>query len=377
MRKLTGMGVGLLLAVLFSACGGGGGGGGNDGGGGDIGVALQPLAIDATNAMQVAAAVTDASALVVDVGAPGGPITGVAVEGNSAQVDLAQAIRAQLDLFSLVRDQAALGQVAGVSITDTFNCDVNGTVEISAEVADPQFTTLTPGDTLSMVFKNCDDGDGLVLNGTMAFEVVSSTGTIDSDPASDNLFLPPYNFTFEVTLTNLSVTEAGSTSTTNGDLTWTETTTDGIFFVTDLSGDSLSITTSETTDTLEDYLIKATFNQTTTASTTDSGGDDGSGATVCCATLASTALGGTVDFDTTQPFAGVVDNFPGTGQMDITGATVVTGNLPSNITVSVVDSQCVHLLVDADGDGFTDPDGDIFTTWQSLPTGIPDSSLCP
>ncbi len=92
-------------------------------GGGDIGVALQPLAIDATNAMQVAAAVLDASGLVVDVGAPGGPITGVAVEGNGAQVDLAQVIRAQLDLFSLVRDQAALGLVTGVSITRTSHCD--------------------------------------------------------------------------------------------------------------------------------------------------------------------------------------------------------------------------------------------------------------
>jgi len=368
MMKLTGMGAGLLLAVLLSACGGGGGGGGG------IGVALQPLAIDATNAMQVTAAVMDASALVVDVGAPGGPITGVAVEGNSAQVDLAQVIRAQLDLFSLVRDQAALGQVTGVSITDTFNCDVNGTVEISAVVADPQFTTLTPGDTLSMVFTNCDDGDGLVLNGTMAFEVVSSTGTIDSDPASDNLFIPPYNFTFDITLTNLSVTEAGSTSTTNGDLTWTETTTDGIFIITDLSGNSLSITTSDTTDTLEDYLIKATFNQTTGAYTTDSGGDDGSGETVCCSTLASTALGGTVDFDTTQDFAGVGDNFPDLGEMNITGATVAGGTLPSQVTMQAVDAQCVRLLVDPDGLGVTDT---IVTTWVSLPTGVQDSSSCP
>jgi hypothetical protein len=373
MKKLTGMGVGLLLAVLLSACGGGGGGGGNDGGDGGIGVTLPPLAIDDTNAMQVAAAVLDAAALVVDVGAPGGPVTGVAVEGNAEQVDLADVIRARLDLFSDLRDQVALGQVTGVSITDTFNCDVNGTVEISAEVADPQFTTLTPGDTLSMVFKNCDDGDGLVLNGTMAFEVLSSTGTIDSDPASDNLFLPPYAFTFDVTLTNLSVTEAGSTFTTNGDLTWTETTTDGISIITDLSGNSLSITTSDTTDTLEAYLIKATSNQTTGAYTTDAGGDDFFNGDF--ATFASTALGGTVDFDTTLRFEGVGDNFPDIGEMSITGATVVDGGGPSHVTVQAVDPQCVHLFVDSNGD--VGIDADILTTWESLPTGIPDSSLCP
>jgi len=372
MMKLTGMGAGLLLAVLLSACGGGGGGGD---GGGDIGVALQPLAIDATNAMQVAAAVMDASALVVDVGAPGGPSTGVAVEGNAVEVDLADVIRARLDLFSDLRDQVALGLVTGVDIgPEEDPCLVDGTVTISGKVNDQTFTTLTPGDTLTLVFKNCNDGDGLVLNGTMAFEVVSSTGTIDSDPASDNLFIPPYNFTFDITLTNLSVTEAGSTFTTNGELTWTETTTDGIFIITDLSGNSLSITTSDTTDTLEDYLIKATFNQTTGAYTTDSGGDDGSGETVCCSTLASTALGGTVDFDTTQDFAGVGDNFPDLGEMNITGATVAGGTLPSQVTVQAVDSQCVRLLVDPDGQGVTDT---IVTTWQSLPTGVQDSSSCP
>jgi hypothetical protein len=361
MKKLTGMAAGLLLAVVLSACGGGGGGGGS------IGVALQPLAIDGTNAMQVAGAVLETTGVVVDVGEPGGPITGVAVKRNGAPVDLARVIRAQLDLFSLVRDQATLGLVTGVSINDTVDCDVNGTVEISGELADP--TTLTQGDTLIAVFKNCNDGDGLVLNGKMNILVQNFSGEIDLD----GNFVPPYNFTFDVTLTNLSVTEAGSTFTTNGDLTWNEDTDDGVFFTSRLSGNSLSITTSDTTDTLEDYLIKATFNQTTTVYTTDSGGDDGSGETVCCATLASTALDGTVDFDTTLPFAGVGNNPPGTGEMVITGATVAGGTLPSEVTVQAVDSQCVRLLVDPAGQGVTD---NILTTWVSLPTGVQDSSSC-
>ncbi len=373
MKKLTRMGVGLLFAVLLNACGGGGGGGG----GGGIGVALQPLAIDATNAMKVTAAVLDASAFVVDVGTPGGPITGVAVEGNSAKVDLAKVIRGQLDLFSLVQDQAAQGQVTGVVIPSTKeSCLVSGNVTISGEIADPTLTTLTPGDTLSGVFKNCNDGDGLVLNGSMDIVVVSFIGTIDLDPNSVDFFVPPYDFTFDVTLTNLSITEtvSGSTFTTNGNLTLSEATSDGVFFSSELSGNSLTVRTSATSDTLEDFLVLADRHQGTGAYTTDSGGDDGSGVTVCCATLASTALDGTVDYDTTLPFAGVGDNFPGIGEMDITGATIVGGILPSKVTVQAVDSQCVRLLVDPDGQGVTD---NILTTWVSLPTGVEDSSSCP
>ena len=359
--KLKGITAGLLFTAVLSGCGGGGGGG--DGGGGGIGVVLQPLAIDATNSMQVTAAVLDASAFVVDVGAPGGPITGVAVEGNSAQVDLAQVIRARLDLFSGLRERTAAAQITGVVIPATKeDCIVSGTVTISGEIADPLLTTLTQGDTLNAAFKNCNDGDGLVLNGTMALVVVSFTGTIDLEPSSDDFFIPPYDFTFDVTLTNLSVTEtvSGSAFTANGDLTLREVNdATGLIFNSELSGDSLKVNTLNSTDTLTDYQILSTLDQgNLDAYTTDSNG-----------TLASTLLNGIVDFLTTSLFTGFGGNFPDTGQMDITGATIVGGVGPSNVTVFAVNSTCVRLLVDGNGDG--EADADILTTWESLPTGVP------
>jgi hypothetical protein len=355
MTNFKGISVGLLLVAMLPACGGGGGGGGG------IGVALQPLAIDDTNAMQVSAAVLDASAAVVDVGEPGGPIAGVVVEEDSAEVDLAKIVRAYVDLFSVLHEQTAVAQITGVVIPPTKElCLVSGSVTISGEIADPQLMTFMPGDTLTAVFNSCDDGDGFILNGTMAFVVVSSVGTIDLDPNSDNLFIPPYNYTFDATLTKLSIREnvSGSTFTVNGDMTLQEDSVDGLFINSEFSGNSLKVTTPVTTDTLTDYQILSTLDQ----NNANAYSTDGKG------TLASTLLGGIVEFLTTTPFAGFGTDFPDSGQMDITGATVVGGAGPSSVTVFAVNSQCVRLLVDPNGDGVT---SDIITTWESLPTGVP------
>jgi len=355
MTKFKGITVGLLFAAILSACGGGGGGGGS------VSIALQPLAIDTSNAMQVTAAVLDASTFVVDVGDPGGPITGAVVEQNSAEVDLAQVVRTHLDLFSVLGNQTAAVQVTGVVIPATEKlCLVSGTVTISGEIADDTLKNLTPGDNLKAVFKNCDDGDGLVLNGTMAVVVVSSMGVIDLDPNSDNLFIPPYNYTFDATLTNLAIKEtvSGSTFTANGGMTLQEDSNDGVFINSEFSGTSLKVITPDTTDTLTNYQILSTLDH----GNSDAYTTDGKG------TLSSTQLGGIVDFLTTTPFTGIGTDFPDTGQMDITGATVVGGTGPSNVTVFAENSTCVRLLVDPNGDGVT---SDIVTTWESLPTGIP------
>jgi hypothetical protein len=342
------------LVLVLAGCGGGGGGSG-------FSVALQPLAINDTNAMQVAAAVLDASAFVVDVGESGSSITGVVVEGDSTKLDLSKVVSAHVDLLSVLHAQTVAAQITGVVIPATQEpCLVSGSVTISGEIANPDLTSLSPGDTLTAVFKNCNDGDGLVLNGTMALVVVSSTGTIDLDPNSNNLFIPPYDFTFDVTLTTFSIREtvSGSTATVNGAMTLRENSIDGVVINSEVSGTSLKVTTPATTDTLTDYHILSTVDQgNLNTYSTDSNG-----------TLSSTQLGGIVDFQTTIPYMGVGTDFPDTGQMDITGAAVAGGIGPSNVTVVAVNSQCVRLLVDPNGNGVT---SDIVTTWESLASGIP------
>ena len=374
MLKRTGIITSLLFTLVLAGCGGGGGGNGD---GGNIGASQPPLEINAGNAMQVTAAVLDASGFVVDTGNPGGPITGVVVQGDGAQVDLAKVIRSRINLFSVLRDQNAAMLATGVIVSPTpQDCTTTGTVTISGEIADPDLMQLTAGDTLTLVFENCNEVDGLVMNGTMNIVVAAFFGTIDLDPDAEQLFIPPYDFTFDTTLTNLSITEfaSGATFTANGDVTLREGTTDGNAFNSYFWGTSLTAKTSTTSDTLKNFLVLSTYNLTTGAYTFDSGGDNGThDGTVCCATLSSTALGGTVDFDTLLFFAGVGDNYPFSGQMDITGATVTGGVAPSSVKVDAVDTQCVQLQVDPDGRGVTDV---ILTSWESLPTGIPDSSLC-
>jgi hypothetical protein len=373
MKMFMGNTVGLLFAAVLSACGGGGGSDGD----GSVGTALEPLAIDASNAMQVTAAVLDASSFVVDTGNPGGPITGVVVQEDGTQVDLATVIRSRINQFSVLRDQNAAVLATGVIVSPTpQDCTTTGTVTVSGEIADPDLMQLTAGDTLTLVFENCNEGDGLVLNGTMNIVVAAFFGTIDLDPKAEQLFIPPYDFTFDTTLTNLSISElaAGATFTANGDVTLREATTDGKLFNSYFWGASLTAKTSTTNDTLKNFLVLSTYNLTTGAYTFDSGGDNGThDGTVCCATLSSTALGGSVDFDTLLFFAGIGDNYPVSGQMDITGATVTGGVAPSMVTVDAEDAQCVSLQVNPDGRGVTNV---ILTSWASLSTGIPDSSLC-
>ena len=154
MLKRTGIITSLLFTLVLAGCGGGGGGNGD---GGNIGASQPPLEINAGNAMQVTAAVLDASGFVVDTGNPGGPITGVVVQGDGAQVDLAKVIRSRINLFSVLRDQNAAVLATGVIVSPTpQDCTTTGTVTVSGEIADPDLMQLTAGDTLTLVFEKED-----------------------------------------------------------------------------------------------------------------------------------------------------------------------------------------------------------------------------
>lgn len=339
------------VGVTLTGCGGGGGGG--DG----TSVQLEPLAIDTNNAMQVTASALDATVLVTDVGEPGGPI-GVVADQENSQIDLLKVIRAQLDRFPDLAVQTA--QLTGVGMSETYSCNVGGSVTLSGEIASPDSSTFTSGDTMTVAAKNCDDGDGMVLNGTMTIVVVSAMGMIDPNLTSDNLFLPPYKYTFNVTMTNLSMKETatGSTVSINGDMTLQEDSNDGMLINSIYSGNSLQLKTPDTTDALTGYEITSTLDQ----------GSNNAYTTKSMGSLSSTKLGGSIDFHTTTPFTGFNSDFPDSGQMVITGATVPDGVGPSKVTVDAQNSQCVGLYVDPNGDGVT---SQIFTTWESLPSGVP------
>jgi hypothetical protein len=351
-----------LSAFALAGCGGGGGGGGGVGVGNVGGVALQPLVIDQDNAMQVAAAVLDAVAIVQDLGSgsvvPPIPVAATAGNFNALPPTLTEIIRDQIDRFQLLRTPQPIAQVAAVEIPPTtFECIPGGTFTISGEIADETGTNLTPGDTLRISFSECDDGDGVVINGKLALVVVTG---VDTD------FTPPYDFTFNTTLTNFSVTESGETFTANGDLTLREAVTaDGLFIETEASGNRLTAKGDGETETLKDYWIRGTLD----VAAGDAYTVESSGLRDCCATLESTLLGGTVDFENIEFFAGVGDNFPYVGVLFITGAIAPFGNGDTSVELIALDELCVNLFIDENGDGGVD--AGITTTWESLPTGIP------
>ena len=210
MKIIKILSVSVLLTLVFVSCGGGGGGGGGA-------IPLQPLAIDQNNAMQVAAAVLGATAIVQDLGSgsvvPPVPVAAAAENMNALTPTLAKVIRGQAERPSLLQAPLAMVQIAAVVIPPTTYDCMTGTFTISGEIADETGTFLTPGDIISITFNICDDGDGIVLNGKLTLVVVTG---VDTD------FTPPYDFTFDTTLTNFSVTESGSgeSFTANGDLTF-------------------------------------------------------------------------------------------------------------------------------------------------------------
>jgi hypothetical protein len=357
MKRIKTLGISALLTLVLISCGGGGGGG--------DGVILPPpppLAIDQNNAMQVAAAVLDTMAIVLDLGSgsvvPPVPVAAAAEDMNALMPTLAKVIRDQAERSTVLRTPLAMAQIAAVVIpTTSYDC-MTGTFTISGEIADETGTFLTPGDSISITFNNCDEGDGVVLNGKLALVVVTG---VDTD------FTPPYDFTFDTTLTNFSVTESGSgeSFTANGDLTLREAVTaDGLFTETEASGNKLTATVDGETETLKDYWIRGTLSAAADAYTAES-----SGLSDCCATLESTVLGGTVDFENIARFMGVGDSYPYAGDLFITGANVIAGGGNSSVELIAVDELCVDLLVDENGDGMID--AGITTTWESLPTGIP------
>ena len=325
--------------------------------------------IDQDNAMLVTAAVVDAVAMAQDLGSVGvdNPVAPAAVATNDVNAlppTFFEFIDGQLDRFQLLQAPAADFHIAAIVIPSTTEeCAISGTMTISGTIADETVTFISPGDTLNISLNDCNDGDGEVANGNMAIVIVDG---VDFD------FTPPYDFTFDITLTNFSITEiaSGETFTGNGDMTLSEmVTADALFIETEVSGSRLSVTEPGETLTLKDYWVRGTLD----VALGDAYTADSSGRSDCCATLESIVLGGTVDFHNTQPFEGIGDNFPYTGVLLITGAVAPSGIGNTSVEMTALDEFCVDLLIDENGDGAGDVG--ITTTWESLPTGIPEDCV--
>ncbi|GEM_PF-5485300 len=227
---------------------------------------------------------------------------------------------------------------AAVTRFSNVACD-SGTFSGSINDADNN-QGLSTGDSFIITTSNCNFS-GTVMNGNMSIDnLVVSGGFFDN--------IAPYRFSARLQATNLAMTSAGTTLLMNGDMTLSESTSDGITVTSGFSGNGIEIVTGDDTLTLLGYTLDETENGATGAYTFSLGG-----------TINSSKIGGSITVATDVSFAGIGDLDPTAGQATCTGAGNTSLTLIAN-----ADGTTVQLLVDTNGDGTNDDS--LSRTWASL-----------
>lgn len=240
------------------------------------------------------------------------------------------------DQTSSLMKQSQAGYMQQAQIASvTTDCDVAGTVTVSANIASE--TTLTAGDSITLTYADCDDGTTRV-DGEFAMEVTSFSGDFAS-----GLF----SLGIDVTLTSFQVAAAGETFSADGDISFLTDTTASPTISTTVSADSLTVSGSGETNTLLDYVLMQMSDAVT-----------GEYSRATSGTLTSSAFDGSVTFTTQVELTGTGDGNALSGEVLITGAG------GASIHVVVLDGTGVRLNVDVDGDGEIDEIVD--ATWEEL-----------
>jgi len=331
--RILGFGIALLA---FAGCGGGGGGGGGDP------VVTPPPSEDVTitsaNAVAVASdvyiSIGDAASL-GDFGAGG--LIGAA---GPASPTLSKSA-ATLATKSGITGSAETGSlIAAVFGPEQSPCAVSGSVTVSGDIQDPQ--TLSSGDTITLRFNNCDDGDGQVVNGSLTMTIDTVSGDLNTQ-----------FFALGVTLRfqSLSVLELGDTTLVNGSVSMLVDSTDYPVTVASLSSPSLSVTSGGQTATLSNYDTTVTVDESSQPpafSLTSSGRVD------------LPAQGGAVTYTVRALFTDFGDSDPDAGVLFIRGAN------NASITLTVQSATQLQLEMDYDGNGSVDET--VVLTWVEFET---------
>ncbi len=343
--KLIMAAVSLSVVLVLSGCGGGGGGGTTGG----TKIPTAAVKITATNAESVASSALSSAEGMTKTSELAG-VVGVMVQssGSSSSVlDISLAKFAQIRGMKLDSATGVVGAVAGSTIR--LNCANGEETTAITNIVTMTFTDKNgngepdAGDTVTMSFKNCNNGD-TTENGSMSI-------TITSFDTSGNL-----NAAFKVTFNKFSSKDnaTNETVTIHGDTTLTMT-DNGTTMAVVMTGTSLTMTSSvDGAFRMTNYNI--IFSEAT----------NGSYSISANMTLASKLVGGSVIIVTTTPFTGSGDGNPTAGVMVITGA----GNSTMTITARS-NGNNVGIVVDEDGAGPITPvnvyaTGGIEYTWDEL-----------
>ena len=220
---------------------------------------------------------------------------------------------------------------------ETLPCDVSGSITVSGDLANP--TTLSAGDVINIDADNCNDGLGEVIDGVIAFTV---------DAFSGDIFSGLYDMTMSLDITNFQVTTAEDVLMSNGDTSVTLDTLDTPAVSASVSGFSLTTDGNSSSESLTNYA---------SAQTVDAGVSPSPFTMTSSGTLDSSQLDGVVNYATPVMFQGFDSDYPGSGELLISGAN-------SSARLIAVDNINVRVEIDSDGDGTIDDTID--TTWDAL-----------
>lgn len=243
---------------------------------------------------------------------------------------------------------AAVKRVGGVVQAvpfgpDTVDCGVSGTVTSSGDIADPVTPTLTPGDTISIIFNSCDDGVGEVLDGAIDYTVDAFSGDLQSGL---------YQLVMTLQTTAFQVTTAAGQETLNGDATVDLDTRQSPAVTASVTGSSLTTDRVVTTETLTDYSTTQTANAGQTPSPYS---------ILASGVLEHTDIDGPVAYSTPTMFEGFDTNYPSTGLL------LITAPEGTFLRLIALDDVNVRLEMDSTGDGSVDSIEDL--SWDSLLLG--------
>jgi len=221
------------------------------------------------------------------------------------------------------------GSLIAVAVgPETSDCAVSGSVTISGDISNPDAPS--GGDSVTLQFNNCDDGDGQVVNGRLTITIDSISGDFNTEFFALGVTLDFRSFT---------VQEGSQTSSVIGGFSMMLDTTGYPVTVATLSSPYLSVSDGVRTANLTNYSTTATIDESSQPpafSVTSSGRID------------LPQQGGSVGYSMPEPFTGFGDGDPEAGVLFIRGGNGAT------ITMTVLSSTQVQLEMDYDGNGTVD-----------------------
>lgn len=316
--------IGSALLALFG-CGGGGGGGGT--------APTAEIDITSDNAVAVASDVYNSIGDTASLGDFGsGGLIGSAGTATPTLSKTATSLATKAGFDGTLDTGSLIAIAVGPQTSD---CAVSGSVTISGDISNPDAPS--GGDTITLQFNNCDDGDGQVVNGRLTITIDSISGDLTSEFFALGVTLDFRSFT---------VQEGGQTSSVLGGFSMMLDTTGYPVTVASLSSPYLSVSDGVRTANLTNYSTTATVDESSQPpafSVTSSGRID------------LPAHGGTVSYSTPEAFTGFGDADPDAGVL------VIHGGGGATITMTVLSSTQLQLEMDYDGNGTADET--VMLTW--------------